>query len=402
MTDNNTYQLLQPAARHYLLLLVALLLLVIAGGYCAWHLEHSGHVISGMNNRVVWGLPHVFAISLIVAASGALNGATLASVFGVSVYKPWARLSVVLAIVLLLGGLVVLVLDLGRPDRLLIAMTTYNFRSIFSWNIFLYTGFIVIGIVYLWMMFERRFNKHTSTAGVIAFAWRIVLTSGTGAIFGFLVGRSALDSAILPPLFVAISFVMGSAVLVLVMMLVARLQQTTLSLDLQQSFCKLIFWCLLVLLYFSVVHHLTNLYVVQHHSDEKFVLAGPHAVLFWLGHIGLGVLLPLFLLRRNFRKNRSADNDQKSSQPALLWACCSAIVGGMVLLYVIVVGSQRTPQQLFPGKTVIASSFGDAGIAPYLPSLWEWGLGLGGVSLSLLLLFFVLRVLPVSPQPSIS
>ena len=54
---------------------------------------------------------------------------------------------------LLVGGLLVLVLDLGRPDRLIIAMTYYNFKSIFAWNIFLYTGLLVVVAVYLWMMF---------------------------------------------------------------------------------------------------------------------------------------------------------------------------------------------------------------------------------------------------------
>ncbi len=47
-------------------------------------MEHTGHVVTGMNNQVVWGLPHVFAIFLIVAASGVLNVASIGSVFGKS------------------------------------------------------------------------------------------------------------------------------------------------------------------------------------------------------------------------------------------------------------------------------------------------------------------------------
>jgi len=45
-----------------------------------------------MNNQIVWGTPHVFAVFLIVAASGALNTASIASVFGKTAYKPLARL----------------------------------------------------------------------------------------------------------------------------------------------------------------------------------------------------------------------------------------------------------------------------------------------------------------------
>ena len=49
-------------------------------------LEHEGHWLTGMNNQVVWGVPHVFAIFLIIAASGILNIASISSV--VSVFVP--------------------------------------------------------------------------------------------------------------------------------------------------------------------------------------------------------------------------------------------------------------------------------------------------------------------------
>ena len=56
----------------------------------AYHMEHSGHWVTGMSNQVVWGLPHVFAIFLIVAASGALNVASIGSVFGGLCTSRWA------------------------------------------------------------------------------------------------------------------------------------------------------------------------------------------------------------------------------------------------------------------------------------------------------------------------
>jgi Ni/Fe-hydrogenase subunit HybB-like protein len=116
-----------PSPRYWALLA---LLAAIAGigGLAALYMEHEGHWVTGMTNQVVWGTPHVFAIFLIVAASGALNVASIASVFGKKPYKPLAPLSGLLAIALLVGGLLVLVLDLGRPERLIVAMTTYNFK----------------------------------------------------------------------------------------------------------------------------------------------------------------------------------------------------------------------------------------------------------------------------------
>ena len=47
---------------------------VVAAGFAAFvHMETQGHWVTGMDNQIVWGLPHVFAVFLIVAASGALN-----------------------------------------------------------------------------------------------------------------------------------------------------------------------------------------------------------------------------------------------------------------------------------------------------------------------------------------
>jgi len=396
-TDPTQYHPLHPQTKSYWLTLAALLLAIAIGAYCAYTMEHVGHKISGMNNSIVWGLPHVFAISLILTASGALNGATLSSVFEQSVYKPWARLSVVLAIVLLIGGLVVLVLDLGRPDRLVVAMTTYNFRSIFSWNIFLYVGFIALGMIYLATMLDRKFNRHTRSIGLVALIWRIVLTTGTGSIFGFLVGRSALDTAIMAPLFIALSLVMGTAVYALVIMLMSKWQRAAVSTTVTDALSRLLFWCLLLLVYFSIVHHLTNLYVAEHRQDEAFALAGGHAFLFWVGHVVVGVCVPLWLLRKSVFKSST----QYASYKTLGIACCAALLGGALLVYQVVIGSQSLAQNLFPGKTVTSSSFGDMGTASYLPSIWEWGLGIGGVSLAFTLLLFMLRILPVSPASQI-
>ena len=62
---------------------------VAVGLGAAFYMEHHGHVVTGMNNQIVWGMPHVFAVFLIVAASGALNVASFSSVFGRSLYKPY-------------------------------------------------------------------------------------------------------------------------------------------------------------------------------------------------------------------------------------------------------------------------------------------------------------------------
>lgn len=360
----------------------------------AYYMEHNGHYVTGMNNQIVWGMPHIFAIFLIVAASGALNVASIGTVFGKTIYKPLGRLSGLLAVALLVGGLVVLVLDLGRPDRLIVAMTSYNFKSIFAWNIFLYVGFIVIVAAYLWVQMERRMNRFAKPAGILAFLWRLILTSGTGSIFGFLVAREAYDSAIMAPLFIAMSFSFGLAIYILVLLAACRGSNREIGDKLINKLSRLLGVFVALVLYFTAIQHLTNLYAAEHIGVERFILldGGIYTLLFWAGQVVLGGVIPLFLI---FRPQKTGlENPGRTATLASVLV----VLGGFAQVYVIVIGGQAYPLNLFPGMEV-SSSFNDGVIASYAPSLPEIGLGLGGVALTALIVLFgvkLLRFLPTS------
>ena len=46
-------------------LLVLLGAFILAALGAVFYMEHNGHWVTGMNNQIVWGMPHVFAIFLI-------------------------------------------------------------------------------------------------------------------------------------------------------------------------------------------------------------------------------------------------------------------------------------------------------------------------------------------------
>lgn len=381
---------IEAKSAQYWVLLGALVLLALVGYLAAHHMDVEGHHITGMNNQIVWGFPHVVAVFLIVAASGALNVASISSVFGKVDYKPLARLSALLAIALLVGGLIILVLDLGRPDRLIVAMTVYNFKSIFAWNIFLYIGFIVITALYLWMMMERKMNRYTKPVGFAAFIWRLVLTTGTGSIFGFLVARQAYDAAIMAPLFIIMSFAFGLAVFILVLQASYAWTRRPLG---DAILCKLkvllgIF--VAAIFYFVLAYHLTNLYATEHHGVEQFILVegGVYTFLFWVMQMLVGCVLPLALI---FVKPFSQSRHMISLAAALV------IAGGLAQLYVIIIGGQAYPLVLFPGMEE-SSSFFDGVVGQYTPSIFEILLGAGGVCLALAIVTVGVAVLEFLPE----
>ncbi|MGV6809265.1 MAG: NrfD/PsrC family molybdoenzyme membrane anchor subunit [bacterium] len=374
----------------FVALLAVLGALVALGAWAFFSVEHTGHYVTGMDNQIVWGMPHVFAITLIVAASGALNIGSIGTVFGKKAYQPLGRLSAVLAIALLIGGLAILVLDLGRPDRLIIAMTYYNFKSIFAWNIILYNGFIAIVGFYIWTMMDRKMKGFYKPAGTFAFIWRLILTLGTGSIFGFLVARQYYDAAIMGPLFIAMSFAMGLAIFNLV--LVASYTMTGRELGNviinKLRYLLAVFIGGVVLL--ELARHLTQLYATEHHGIEAFILMGDniYSQLFWYGFVLVGTVLPLFLIFCTKLKN---------SRLAFMGASLMVIVGYVAQIYVILIGGQAYPLELFPNATVESVYF-DGTINEYLPSLHEILLGVGGIGISLLVVAIAVSVLRVLPE----
>lgn len=368
-----------------------LVTIILIGMGSAYYMEHHGHWVTGMSNQVVWGLPHVFAIFMIVAASGALNVASIGSVFGGPMYKPLGRYSSLLAVGLLVGGLVVLVLDLGRPDRLIVAMTEYNFKSIFAWNVILYSGFFAIVMLYLWTMMDRKVKQFYRPVGFLAFFWRIALTTGTGSIFGFLVAREAYDAAIMAPMFVIMSFSYGLAFFIITL-IAAYLWSDRQIGELRLAKLKNLLGVFVgAVLYFALVYNLTNLYATQHHGFESFLLLGGnvYTVMFWIGQIFIGGILPLFLIYSPAFEH---------SRWAITAASVAVLIGGFFQVYIIVIGGQAYPMNIFPGKEVLESSFYDGVVNAYAPTFPEAALGIGGLAVALTMVAVGARMFKVFPE----
>ncbi|ADE11908.1 NrfD/PsrC family molybdoenzyme membrane anchor subunit [Sideroxydans lithotrophicus] len=375
--------------RLFYVLLAAGGLVALAGLYAVHMMESHGHIITGMNNQIVWGMPHVFAIFLIVAASGVLNVASIGSVFGKSIYKARAPLASLLSIAMLAGGLTVLMLDLGRPDRVIVAATNYNPTSVFAWNVLLYSGMFTLVALYLWTMMERRMNPWSKPAGLAVFAWRFILTTGTGLIFAFLTARQAYGSAILPPMFIVLSFAWGLAVFHVVQKVIYTWNEKTLDPAILQRTRNLLGVFVIGALYMVATYHLTNLYFAHRTGFEHFILVdgGIYPNLFWWGYVVFGNLVPLLLIYF----------PGLGKSTCVLVASLLVILGAFVLLYVFIIGGQAYPLDIFPGYQV-SSTFGDGQIAIYHPSIYEFLLGFGGLAIAFIITTVSVRVLNFMPN----
>jgi Ni/Fe-hydrogenase subunit HybB-like protein len=275
-------------------------------------------------------------------------------------------------------------LDLGRPDRIIVAATNFNPTSVFAWNIILYSGLFTLVALYMWSLLERRMNRWIQPFGLAVFTWRIILTTGTGLIFAFLVARQAYASAILPPMFLVMSFAWGLAVFHVVQSAMYRWNGKTQDPVILNRMKNLLGIFVLGTLYLVAVYHLTNLYFARQTDFEHFILrdGGIYPWLFWAGFVVLGSLLPLLLIY----------HPSLGKTGFVVAASLLVILGSFILLYVFIIGGQAFPLSIFPGYEV-SSSFGDGQVASYTPSLPEFLLGFGGIAVAFLITIIGVRVI---------
>ena len=386
MAESLIYRELGGPSRRFwgLLALLAIPLALAALAY--FYIEHYGHIATGMDNQIVWGMPHVFAVFLVVAATGALNVAMAASVFGKAIYRPVAALSALVSLALLVGGLALLMLDLGRSDRMIVAITQLNSESIFALRVIFYDGFMVSVGVYLWFLLERRMNRYIKPAAIVAFLWQLLLITSTGLEFGFNF-RAVYDSVQYAPMFIAYAAAYGTAVFVLVLFAVCSWDDRPVSEGLLRRLKNLLGISVGASLFFAVLFLSSKYELARSRDVAQFLLfdGGVYTALLWLGQLALGGIVPLALLLRS-----------QVSRAAVTAACVLVVLGGLAQMYVTLIGGQAYPQILFPGM-VESSSFFDGEIHPYSPSVVEVLLGLGGVALAAAIIAVALRVLALLP-----
>jgi molybdopterin-containing oxidoreductase family membrane subunit len=142
-------------------------------------------------------------------------------------------------------------------------------------------------------------------------------------------------------------------------------------------------------LYFVTVQHLTNLYAAEHMGVERFILleGGIYTMLFWIGQVVLGGLIPLVLLYHPVSGR---------TRLGISTASVLVILGGLAQVYVIIIAGQAYPLVLFPGMETTSTWF-DGQIHTYVPSLPEVALGLSGIAIALLITVVGIKVMPFLP-----
>ena len=368
-------------------LLVAFSAMALGGLAATLWAMQNGLSVTGMTTRVPWGVQISMAVYYIGLSAGSLVISGLYGVFGKIEYKPFARIAVYLAMLFLIAGLLSILTDQGRMDRVFVQpFVHFNLQSMFSINPILYNGHILICIIYLWALFTER-RRTTTVVATLAFGWAFCVHSGTGAIFGF-GARMLYESPLLPASFVAAAMASGTALMIVMIVGLFKLTNRPLDDELIVWLGRFLAVCLLVVVYFLFAENAYRAYVVElRQAAIYYLFQGFHSLLFWGGLILLGCGVPMGIL---FHPRTG------KSIPWICLASSLVIFGVLCERYVIVIPGLTHPAEILPGMEIM-HEIAQEGYVTYSISLQEVLQAIGVFGVIGLLFLLGLKFLALLP-----
>ena len=325
-------------------ILAIMAILIVAGLYEFIKGMIQGHESFGTSNIVPWGLPITTVIFFIGASAGALMLSSLTYVFGKEEYKPVSRVSIFLAILLIIGALTTILGELGRPDRFinLFIYGPENLTSMFAVNSFLYTGYILLSIVYLWTTFREDLLSLTKLLGGLAATLAIFVHAGTGAIFGFIIAKELWFSPLLPILFIVAALTSGVALLILILTVTFKLIGYKMDEKLVVGLGKYLTAFLLLQLFLVFIENIVRTYGGLGGGEmSKFLFSGPYSFVFWGMQIFIGTVIPIFIL------------SSRKTMLTVQIASLLAVIGVFAERFSLVIPGQSVPSQQVVGRTMM-------------------------------------------------
>jgi len=310
----------------------ALTLVIVIGLLCYAHQLSSGLVVTGMSDQVSWGFYIANFAFLVGIAAGAVLLVVPAYVFNRKDIKSVVLLGEGLAVAAVLGAMLFVIVDLGRPDRalhLLPVIGRFNFpTSMLAWDVVVLNGYLLLNLaIPFYVHYCHYRNREPDPKSylpfvVLAMFWAISIHTVTAFLFAANTARPFWNIALLAPRFIATAFVSGPALIILLLELIRRVTRYPVEQSVIDTLSLIMAFSLQISLFFVAAELFTDFYNESTHAASVrylyFGLEGHDALqgVIWLA-LGLNVAAVVILSIHRLRR-RSA---------YLTTACVLAFVG---------------------------------------------------------------------------
>jgi len=400
----------------YKLWIAFLLLLICIGGYAYYRQLKLGLIVTAMRDYTSWGI-YISNFVFFVAIS--LVGSLISSILKLNKNewsRPLTRVSEIIAVAAIICAAVIIIVDMGRPDRFFYVIMHLRIQSPIIWDVIIISTYLVISLLLLylsllpdialcrdrltviprwkknlyrfmsinWSNHPKQIEIHQKVTRILAISVLPVafaIHTVTSWLFAT-TWRPGWDSTNLGPYFVSGAFMAGAAVIIVAMYLIRihlKLKKYITEVHFEKM-GKLLVLLSLVYLYFNINEYLGPAFkmvgVEGEHITELFT--GKYAPMYWFVQIG-GLILPIiFLIFKPFRK------------PLPIFIISIFVVlGAWLKRFLIVIPSLQHPYLPIQGV--------DESYLHYIPTWEEWAITMSSFAWFLFIITVLIKLFPVIP-----
>lgn len=389
---------------------------ILIGSFAYYRQLRYGLIVTAMRDYTSWGI-YISNFVFFVAVS--LVGSLVSSILKLS-RADWAtpltRVSEIIAVSAIICASVIIVIDMGRPDRFINVFIHGRIQSPIIWDVIIIATYLVISMLLLyislipdialcrdrlknipkwqkklytitainWKDKKRQFEIILSISRIliimvipVAFAIHTI----TSWLFAT-TWRPGWDSTNLGPYFVSGAFMVGAAVIIVAMYFIQKHHRMHEYITDQHfdNMGKLLVLLSLVYLYFNMNEFLGPMFkmvgVEGEHITELFF--GRYAFMYWFVQ-SFGLILPIVALI--FKPARKP-------LPIMILSIL-VILGAWFKRFLIVIPSLQHPY--LPIQDV------DESYRHYIPTWEEWSITFAGFAGVLMIITIMIKLFPVIP-----
>ena len=396
---------------------VAILIAICLIGAYAYYLQlKEGLVVTHMRDYVSWGI-YISNFVFFVAIS--LVGSLITAIFRLSNVHwstPLTRIAEIIAVSAIVFASIIIVVDMGRPERFLNLFLHGRMQSPIMWDVIVIGTYFFISLLLLylplmpdlrilnldpkknprllnrlyrfggsfWKGTKEQFkvsNRAIAILCIIIIPVAFCIHTVTSWLFATTY-RPGWDSTNFGAYFVSGAFLVGAGGVVVAMYVFRKsyhLEKYITDLHFEKM-GRIVVLLALLYMYFNVNEYLVPAFKMKKPEEQHLtqLFAGEFALIFWFA-IFVGMIIPIFILI--FKKGRKPF--------PMFIAGIMIVIGAWFKRYLIV-----TPTLLHPFLPMndVPESY-----KHYFPSWQEWAIAMGSLAGALLIITFFVRVYPIIP-----
>jgi molybdopterin-containing oxidoreductase family membrane subunit len=396
---------------------VIVLLIFCFIGLVAYLLQLSkGLVVTSMRDYASWGIYiSNFVFFVAISLVGSLITAVL-RLTNVHWSTPLTRIAEIIAVSAITFASIIIVVDMGRPERFYNLFTHGRLQSPIIWDVVVITTYFFISILLLYLPLLADFNillqikKRTGSRlnklySFFGSFWKnkpeqikinnrsIQILSITIIPVAFAIHtvtswlfattyRPGWDSTNFGAYFIAGAFLVGSGAVLVAMYIFRKAYKLDkyITNDHFDRMGKIVVMLALVYLYFNVNEFLAPAFKMKK-TEEGYLhglFTGVYSRIFWFA-LSTAIFIPILIL---------VNKKGRKPLPAFV-AGCLVVIGSWFKRYLIVTPTLLNP--LLPMRDVPDS------YRHYFPSWQEWAIAMGSLAGMMLIITIFARLLPIIP-----